>query len=209
MTDMHDYSHLSDEQLQMLAVSGDARAEEVLTQRYAQLVSRCAQPYFISGGEHADLTQEGMVGLISAIREYRKDLSVPFGKYAELCIRRRIFSAIRAAARQKHEPLNNGISLEETLINPPRESNTRIVQDQRRIPEEQVLARERAQEFYQDYLRRLSPFEQEVLQLYLDGFSYRAMSIKTGREEKSIDNAVQRIRRKLARSLLSGENSES
>lgn len=206
---MHDYSHLSDEQLQKLAVSGESGAEEALTQRYSQLVSRCAQPYFISGGERADVTQEGMVGLLSAIREYSEERSVPFGKYAELCIRRRIFSAIRAAVRQKHEPLNNGISLEETLINPPRENNTRIVQDQRRIPEEQVLARERAQEFYQDYLRRLSPLEQEVLHLYLDGFSYRAMAELTGREEKSIDNAVQRIRRKLARILLSGENSES
>ena len=205
---MHDYSQLSDEQLQKLAITGDTEAEEALTKRYSRLVSHCAQPYFISGGENADLTQEGMVGLLSAIREYSADRSVPFGKYAELCIRRRIFSAIRAAARQKHEPLNNGISLEETLINPPRE-NTRIVQDQRRVPEEQVLARERAQEFYQNYLRCLSPFEQEILHLYLDGFSYRSMAEKTGREEKSVDNAVQRIRRKLARTLLSGENSES
>ena len=206
---MRNYSSFSDEQLQKLAVSGDPGAEEALTQRYAPLVSRCAQPYFISGGEHADLTQEGMFGLLSAIRDYRAEHAVPFCKYAELCIRRRIFSAVRAAARQKHDPLNNGISLEETSINPPRENTTRIVQDQRRIPEEQVLARESAQEFYQDYLRRLSPFEQEVLRLYMDGFSYRAMAEKTGREEKAVDNAVQRIRRKLARILLSGENSVS
>ena len=95
------------------------------------------------------------------------------------------------------------------MLNPPRESSTRIVQDQRRVPEEQVLARERAQEFNREFLRRLSSFEQEVLQLYLDGFSYRTMAQMTGRDEKAIDNAVQRIRRKLARILPFGENSES
>ena len=206
---MRNYNSLSDEQLQKLAASGDAGAEEALTDRYAQLVDICAQPYFLPGGDRADLTQEGMVGLLSAIRKYRQDKNVPFRAYAELCIRRRIFTAIRYSSRQKHEPLNTGVSLEETLRNPPRESTTRIVSDQRRVPEEQVLARERAQEFYREFLRRLSSFEQEVLQLYLDGFSYRAMAQMTGREEKAIDNAVQRIRRKLARILLSGENSVS
>jgi RNA polymerase sporulation-specific sigma factor len=150
-----------------------------------------------------------MVGLLSAIRKYRQEENVPFRAYAELCIRRRILSAIRYSSRQKHEPLNTGVSLEESMLNPPRESSTRIVQDQRRVPEEQVLARERAQEFNREFLRRLSSFEQEVLQLYLDGFSYRAMAQMTGREEKAIDNAVQRIRRKLARILPFGENSES
>ena len=206
---MRNYNSLSDEQLQKLAVSGDTGAEEELTNRYAPLVSICAQPYFLPGGDRADLTQEGMVGLLSAIRKYRQEENVPFSAYAELCIRRRIFSAIRNSSRQKHEPLNSGVSLEETLLNPPRESTTRIVQDQRRVPEEQVLARERAQEFYSEFLRRLSSFEQEVLQLYLDGFSYRAMAQMTGREEKAIDNAVQRIRRKLARILPFGESSES
>ena len=172
------------------------------------MVSACAQPYYLPGGERADLNQEGMVGLLSAIRKYRQEENVPFRAYAELCVRRRIFSAIRNSSRQKHDPLNSGVSLEETLTNPPRES-TRIVQDQRRVPEEQVLARERAQEFNREFLRRLSSFEQEVLQLYLDGFSYRAMAQMTGREEKAIDNAVQRIRRKLARILPFGENSES
>ena len=206
---MRDYNKFSDEELQNLAASGDARAEEILTDRYTRLVNACAQPYFLPDGDRADLTQEGMVGLLSAIRKYRQDKNVPFRAYAELCIRRRIFSAIRYSSRHKHEPLNTGVSLDETLTNPPRENTTRIVQDQRRVPEEQVLARERAQEFYQSFLRRLSSFEQEVLQLYLDGFSYHAMAELTGREEKAIDNAVQRIRRKLARILPFGDSSES
>ena len=206
---MRNYSTFSDEELQKLAVSGDPRAEEILTDRYIPMVSACAQPYYLPGGERADLNQEGMVGLLSAIRKYREEENVPFRAYAELCVRRRIFSAIRNSSRQKHDPLNSGVSLEETLTNPPRDSSTRIVQDQRRVPEEQVLARERAQEFNRSFLRRLSSFEQEVLKYYLDGFSYRAMAEMTGRDEKAIDNAVQRIRRKLARILPSGENSES
>ena len=205
---MRNYSTFSDEELQKLAVSGDPRAEEILTDRYIPMVSACAQPYYLPGGERADLNQEGMVGLLSAIRKYREEENVPFRAYAELGVRRRIFSAIRNSSRQKHDPLNSGVSLEETLTNPPRES-TRIVQDQRRVPEEQVLARERAQEFNRSFLRRLSSFEQEVLKYYLDGFSYRTMAEMTGRDEKAIDNAVQRIRRKLARILPSGENSES
>ena len=209
MINLEDYSCYSDEQLQKLAASGDHLAEEILTERYTQFVSACAQPYFMLGGEHADLIQEGMVGLVSAIREYRDAQGAPFKAYAEVCIRRRIFSAIRSAARMKHAPLNDGVSLDETLTNPPREVNTRIVLDQRRIPEEQVLARESAQEFFQSFSRRLSPFEQEVLDLYLDGYSYRAMSEMTGKDEKAIDNAVQRIRRKLARILPTGEISSS
>ena len=205
---MRNYSTFSDEELQKLAVSGDPRAEEILTDRYIPMVSACAQPYYLPGGDRADLNQEGMVGLLSAIRKYREEENVPFKAYAELCVRRRIFSAIRNSSRQKHDPLNSGVSLEETLTNPPRES-TRIVQDQRRVPEEQVLARERAQEFNRSFLRRLSSFEQEVLKYYLDGFSYRTMAEMTGKGEKAIDNAVQRIRRKLARILPSGENSES
>jgi len=117
--------------------------------------------------------------------------------------------AIRSAARLKHTPLNNGVSLEEASDAPVRESNARIVPEQRRTPEEQVLARESAREFSNSFSRYLSPFEQEVLQLYLDGYSYHSMAGKLGREEKAIDNAVQRIRRKLSRIYSSGDFSES
>ncbi len=206
---MEDYTHLSDEQLQNLASAGDTRAEDLLAGRYNALAESCARSYFMAGADNADLTQEGLFGLISAIREYRNTMGVPFRAYAELCIRRRIFSAIRSAARWKHTPLNNGVSLEETLSAPKRENKTRIVSEQRRTLEEQVLARESAKEFSTSFSRLLSPFEQTVLQLYLDGYSYRAMAKELGREEKAIDNAVQRIRRKLARIYSSGDFSES
>ena len=206
---MEDYTHLSDEQLQKLASAGDARAEDLLADRYSSLAESCAKSYFMAGADNADLIQEGMFGLISAIRKYRDTRGVSFRAYAELCIRRNIFSAIRSAARWKHVPLNNGVSLEEALPAQKHEKSAHIIPEQRRTLEEQVLARERAQEFSDSFSRLLSPFEQTVLQLYLDGYSYRAMAERLDREEKSIDNAVQRIRRKLARIYSSGDFSES
>ena len=206
---MEDYAHLSDEQLQKIASGGDPAAEELLADRYSALAKSCAHAYHMAGADSADLMQEGLFGLISAIRGYRDSLGVPFRAYAEICIRRRIFSAIRAAARWKHTPLNNGVSLEETLSAPKRDTNARILSEQRRTPEEQVLAKESAKEFSESFTRFLSPFEQTVIRLYLDGYSYRAMARQLGRDEKSIDNAVQRIRRKLARNLTSGDFSES
>ena len=206
---MEDYTHLSDEQLQSLAASGDSVAEELLADRFSSLAQLIAQSYHIAGADSDDLAQEGRVGLISAIRGYKDSLGVPFHAYAEICIRRRIFSAIRSAARWKHTPLNNGVSLEETLTAPKRDTNARILSEQRRTPEEQVLARESAEEFSDSFSRLLSPFEQSVIRLYLDGYSYRAMACRLDRDEKSIDNAVQRIRRKLARIYSSGDFSES
>lgn len=206
---MEDYTHLSDEQLQSLAASGDSVAEELLADRFSSLAQLIAQSYHIAGADSDDLAQEGRVGLISAIRGYKDSLGVPFHSYAEICIRRRIFSAIRSAARWKHTPLNNGVSLEETLTAPKRDTNARILSEQRRTPEEQVLARESAEEFSDSFSRLLSPFEQSVIRLYLDGYSYRAMACRLDRDEKSIDNAVQRIRRKLARIYSSGDFSES
>ena len=209
MMTLEDYRGFSDEKLQKLSSAGDHLAENTLADRYSIFVSSCAQPYFLLGGDGADLTQEGMLGLVSAIREYNDSRGVPFKAYAELCIKRRIFSAIRSAARLKHTPLNDGVPLEGPLSDPPRESSTRIVLDQRRVPEEQVLAKESVQEFFNLFSRHLSSFEQQVLQLYLKGYSYHAMSELTGREEKAVDNAVQRIRRKLARIIPSGDISES
>ncbi len=207
---MDELFSLSDEKLQKLAADGDASAREALTSRYIDLVSSCVQPYYyMEGGETADLIQEGMVGFLSAVEGYDDSEGVPFRAYAMICIRRRIFSAIRSAARLKHAPLNRGVSFDETEANQSRESNTRFVLDQRRTPEEQVLAKESEKEFFQSFLRCLSPYEQKILPLYLDGHSYRSMSEITGRTTKAVDNAVQRIRRKLARFLPSGEISES
>ena len=196
---------LTDEQLQALARERDAPAEEELAERYGRLVRVCARPFFLSGGDSEDLIQEGMLGLLSAIREYDPQKGASFKTYAEICIRNRIQSAIRNASRKKHSPLNEGVSLEDVLSDETQSLGTQFYQ---RSPEEQVLARETEKEFISAYSRCLSKFESRILHLFLDGLSYREMAAVTGRSEKAVDNAVQRIRRKLA-ALPSGENSES
>ena len=150
-----------------------------------------------------------MLGLLSAIREYRPTQGVPFKAYAELCIRRRIFSAIKSASCLKHIPLNSGVSLEDAFGSEGIRPGMYAALDLRNSPEEQVLARERTDEFFQTFSRCLSPFEQKILPLYLAGYSYSYMAAASGRTEKAVDNAIQRIRRKLSRIISSGDNSES
>ena len=206
---MDDYISLSDEQLQQMAVSGNSSAEDILACRYSRLVRICARPFFLAGGDSEDLTQEGMLGLLSAIREYNGTSQVKFKTFAELCIRRRILSAIKSASRLKHTPLNDGVSLEDLVASETDSSNCCPPFYFRRVPEEQVLARESADEFFHTYSRCLSPFENKILLLYLDGLSYGAIAEICGKDEKSVDNAVQRIRRKLARKTISGGSGES
>ncbi len=206
---MNDLTSFSDEQLQRLASEGDSRAEDCLAGRYSRLVRICARPFFLAGGDSEDLTQEGMLGLLSAIREYDAALHTSFKTYAEVCIRRRILSAIKSATRLKHIPLNEGVSLEDIFSEESQASAPRSALDFRRAPEDQVLARESADEFFHTFSRCLSPFEQQILRLYLDGLSYHGIAEACGREEKAVDNAVQRIRRKLARQSISGDFSES
>lgn len=202
------YDNLEESSLLVMAAAGDRAAEEELAVRYSFLVRACARPYFLAGGDSEDLTQEGMLGLLSAIREFDPKLETPFRVYAETCIRNRLLSAIRSAARLKHQPLNSGVSLEEILL----EETSPILASAiafRRVPEELVLARESADEIYYTFVRCLSKYEREVLDLFLEGRSYQEMAAYTKRSVKSVDNAVQRIRRKLARYPDSGEISES
>ena len=202
---MNNFVTISDEQLQSLAASRQSGAEEALAERYIRLVRVCARPYFLIGGDSEDLIQEGMLGLLSAIREYDPEKGTSFKTYAEVCIHNRIQSAIRSAGRKKHAPLNDGIPLDDVLSD---ESKSQGAQYFQRSPEEQVLARETEKEFSSIYSRCLSRFEAGILDLYLDGLSYQEIAVSTGRNIKAVDNAIQRIRRKLAK-LPSGDNSES
>lgn len=206
---MTDYTLLSDNDLQQLAVGGESLAEEQLAERYNRLVRICARPYFLAGGDSEDLTQEGMLGLLSAIRRFDVDSGATFKTFAETCIRNRILQAVKTASRKKHDPLNDGVSLEYILSEESQPRNTVIPETFRRVPEEQVLARESEKEFYSTFSRCLSSFETEVLFLYLDGLSYRQIAESVSRTEKAIDNAVQRIRRKLARQSFLGDISRS
>ena len=196
---MTDIRENDDNELLRLAAEGDRNAEEQLAMRYARLVRICARPLFLAGGDSEDLIQEGMFGLLSAIREYDPSEGASFKTYAQVCIRRRLSSAVKSASRLKHLPLNDGLSLDYILSE---ESQTQIAANPdafRRTPEEQVLARESKFELYNSFALKLSRLEKDVLSLYLEGLSYEEIADKTGKDVKSVDNAVQRIRRKLAR----------
>lgn len=202
---MKDLKTLTDDQLQALAADRHSGAEEALAERYVRLVRICARPYFLSGGDSEDLIQEGMLGLLSAIREFDPAKGASFKTFAETCIHNRIQSAIRNAARKKHAPLNDGIPLDDVLSD---ESQTLGTQFFQRSPEEQVLARETEKEFISAYSRRLSKLETEILHLFLSGLSYHEIAAAVGKDPKAVDNAIQRMRKKLAK-LPFGENSVS
>lgn len=202
---MEDYINLNDNELIALARSGDRTAEEQLALRYARLVRICSRPFFLVGGDGEDLIQEGMLGLLSAIREFDSSMSASFKTYAEICVKRRIYSAIKMASRKKHEPLNEMISFDDVLSDEGLSQTGGVF---RRTPEEQVLAQESADEIIQTYSRYLSKFETKILELYLDGLSYSEIAEACAKPKKSVDNAVQRIRRKLAQNLYLGEFSE-
>ena len=199
----------SDEELCIQAIAGDSAAEEMLVLRYSRLVRVCARPFFLAGGDSEDLIQEGMLGLLSAIREYRPDRNARFRTFAELCVRRRIISAVKLAAGGKHSPLNSGVSLEPSLFLADRE-NAALGTAFYRLedPEDTVIHQENLHRLETVIKSKLTSLEAKVLALYLEGLSYTEIAGAVPCSAKSVDNAVQRIRRKVARHL-SGENSES
>jgi len=184
----------SDEALQQLAVQGDRAAEEELIERNLKLVRACSRPFFLAGGDSEDLVQEGMVGLLDAVRRYDPGQGAPFRSYAQLCIRNRIYNAIKSASRLKHTPLNDYVPFESPQFD---ESQTQVL-DTVRDPEELIIARERLSEIQDSSSKLLSKLEHKVLTLYLDGLSCHEIAGVLGRSPKSVDNAVQRIRRKLS-----------
>ncbi len=203
----HPSRRFSDEELCELARQGSREAEEALIARYHRLVRRLARPLYLAGGEQEDLIQEGMIGLIHGVREYDGTKAASFHTYAEICIRSRLLSAVRAAARNKHSPLNQSVSLELPFFeNPSSLSGGALVQAN---PEDLLISRERVRDTLRGVRRQLSEFEAKILGYYLDGLTTREMAEAVSRSPKSVDNAVQRIRRKVARHLSSGDLSGS
>lgn len=187
----------SDEELCRMAQSGDGVAAESLVKRYTRLVKTCARPYFLVGADAEDLIQEGMLGLMKAIREYDASKGVAFGAFARVCVMRKIFSAVRAAASLKHDPLNRSVSIDRPLFEDLAESHTRVtapIGD----PESLVIGNEEREELIRQLYALLSEFEARVLTLFLDGLSYEEMSETLHKPIKSVDNAIQRIKRKSA-----------
>lgn len=189
----------SDEALCDLAAAGDRAAEERLVARYTRLVRVCARPYFLAGGDSEDLIQEGMIGLISAIRSFQPGREAGFRTYAEVCIRNRLRSAVRAAARDKHAPLNHSVPLDHSLFDDDTEQRPYPLEASNLDdPEVLLIDREERQNRVRAVREQLSRFENVVLDLYLKGLSYGEIAALTGKSAKSVDNAVQRIRRKAA-----------
>ncbi|OUN18476.1 hypothetical protein B5G37_14050 [Pseudoflavonifractor sp. An85] len=187
MKDFHDLTtEYSDEVLCAMAQEGDLDAEETLVLRYQRQVRMCARPFFLAGGDSEDLIQEAMFGLIKAIREFDPNRDIRFRTFADVCIRNRIRSAITSALRGKHTPLNDSVPFESMMG----ESDS--------SPEELFISQEEREERMAQINHCLSPLEQRVFAMFLQGLSYQEISIQVGRSVKSVDNAVQRIRRKVA-----------
>lgn len=195
------YSALSDDELVGLFRSGDGVAGSELAVRYRPLVKRCTRPYFLVGGDSEDLIQEGMIGLVSSIQSYQPGGSALFRSYAELCVKRRILSAIKAAARFKHMPLNYRLSLED-IYSDDGEALARMADERYNLsPEELIIEQEKKTNLYALCRRILSPLEKKVLAFYLEGLSYEEIAGRCGKPVKSVDSALQRIKRKLSRAV--------
>ena len=199
---MNNMEKYSDEQLSLLFQKGDEEAGSELASRYRPLIKRCTRPYFLLGGDSEDLIQEGMIGLVHSMQSFDMEGAASFKSYAEVCIRRRILDAIKAAGRLKHMPLNSGLSLDE--LKGGDESTGLPLGDVGYIPspEELIIEQEEKNSIYTMCRSILSPLERKVLAGYLDGLSYEEIAAGCEKPVKSVDSALQRIRKKLAAAFL-------
>ncbi len=191
---------LSDEALALLSQQGDNSAMEYLLSKYRALVRRKARTYFLIGADREDIVQEGMIGLFKAVRDFREDRQSGFRAFAELCITRQIISAIKMATRQKHAPLNSYVSLNYPLGFAEYEMTLMDVvhsEEKTADPEEILISRENFTDIGSRLVSLLSAYERKVLSLYMQGRSYQEIGIALGKEPKSIDNALQRIKHKI------------
>lgn len=197
------FQQMNDEQVVEMCHQGDSEAEEYLLNKYKNFVRAKARSYFLIGADHEDIVQEGMIGLYKAIRDFKPEKLSSFRAFAELCITRQIITAIKTATRQKHIPLNSYVSLNKPLYDEESDRTLLDVIMEGRIsdPEELIINRENLGNIHNKINEVLSGLEQEVLQAYLDGKSYQEIADALGRHVKSIDNALQRVKRKLEKYL--------
>jgi len=193
------YRNCDDEELICLACQGDLIAEESLINKYKKLVKIKARSYFLIGADTEDIIQEGMIGLYKAVRNYQFKKLSSFKAFAELCITRQIITAIKSATRQKHIPLNSYISLNRPIYNEDSDRTLLDIVDNMSIndPQDLFLNSEKLNHLKVRIKRILSDLERDVLESYLDAKSYQEIAADLGRHVKSIDNALQRIKRKL------------
>ena len=194
---------LTDEVIVEAARDGDVDALEYLIRKYKNFVRAKARAYFLIGADREDIIQEGMIGLYKAIRDYRSDKLASFRVFAELCITRQIITAIKTATRQKHIPLNSYISLNKPIYDEESDRTLLDVISGHKItdPEELVISKEELIHIEEKIGEILSGLEWDVLTLYLQGRSYQEIAYDLGRHVKSIDNALQGVKRKLEKYL--------
>ncbi len=197
------YETLEDSELMEKIKSGDMLAQESLIDRYKKVVRIKARGYYILGGDTEDIIQEGMIGLYKAIRDFDIQKQVNFYSFAVLCITRQIHTAIKSANRQKHIPLNSSLSLDRTVF----EENDdftyleTLANSEVSNPENLVISNENKNSLERKISDSLSSLEKNVLSLYLRGKSYAEIANIIGKDEKSIDNALQRIKKKIIKIL--------
>ncbi|HHW47446.1 MAG TPA: RNA polymerase sporulation sigma factor SigH [Clostridiaceae bacterium] len=202
-----DYSLMLDEDLVEDVRLGDNNALEYLINKYKSFVRAKARTYFLIGADREDIIQEGMIGLYKAIRDFRGDKLSSFRAFAELCITRQIITAIKTATRQKHIPLNSYISLNKPIFDEESDRTLMDVIGEEKVsdPEEMIINREEFAGIEEKMSEILSGLEWEVLSLYLQGKSYQEIAQELDRHVKSIDNALQRVKRKVEKYLEEGE----
>ncbi len=202
-TPVSPYDNMTDEEVVALCHEGDERAINHLLYKYKNFVRSKARSYFLVGADHEDIVQEGMIGLYKAVRDFRPEKLSSFRAFAELCVTRQIITAIKAATRQKHIPLNSYISLNKPLYDDESDRTLLdvIIEGRTSNPEDLLISQEDMQTINLRINEVLSGLEMEVLQAYLDGQSYQEIAERLGRHVKSIDNALQRVKRKLSRYL--------
>lgn len=200
----YDLTKCTDEELIKLSKTDDGYATELLIERYRNFVRSKTRTYFLIGADKEDIIQEGMIGLYKAIRDFKPDSGTSFRSFAELCVTRQIITAIKKATRQKHIPLNSYISLNKPAYE---DDNERILLDTfagRNIlnPEEIMLDKERFYDIETKLSKTLSKLELRVLKKYLEGKSYTEIALQINKSEKSIDNALQRIKKKIEKYII-------
>lgn len=193
------YEDMADEQIVELSAEGDKTATEYLLAKYKNLVRSRAKLYFMAGADRDDLVQEGMIGLFKAIRDFDGTKQASFCGFAEMCIKRQIITAVKTAARQKHMPLNSYVSLSTPVFEDESERTLVDMLAERESvdPEEVFLRREKTEAMEAEIIQKLSSMEKTVLSLYMNGMNYQEIAVELSRTPKSIDNALQRIKRKL------------
>jgi RNA polymerase sporulation-specific sigma factor len=200
---LNEFKEISDEEVVIRAKNGNTNAQEYLINKYENFVKTKAKSYFLIGADKEDIYQEGMIGLYKSIRDFNPEKLTSFKAFAEICVTRQIITAIKTATRQKHIPLNTYVSLNKPIYDEESDRTLLDVLSGLKItdPEELIISKEEMLHIEKEMGRVLSDLEMEVLMSYLDGKSYQEIACDLDRQAKSIDNALQRVKRKLEKCL--------